>query len=196
MACRACGLVRCMPCCPCVQARKVLFGSAASLGCKLELVTSSLDTSCLRQAPPAGAPGSCTFPPTVNNGAAWAVAKAAARSLVASPEDVWDAQPTMGGEDFAYFLEKIPGAMVFLGIGNATLGTDVNLHSPRFQMDEAQLHLGAALHVEFALRSLSDLASPASKLGCSRVLEGAGSDDDDPRMAAQCAQGTALEAED
>ena len=56
----------------------------------------------------------------------------------------------MGGEDFAYLLEKVPGAILFLGIGNASQRTDVNLHNPRFKMDENQLHLGAALHVALA----------------------------------------------
>lgn len=88
------------------QARKVLHRSAATMGCQLNLVTSSLDTSCLSQEAPAGAPGSCTFPPTVNDVSAWAMAKKVARSLVAD-EDVLESQPTMGGEDFAYFLEKV-----------------------------------------------------------------------------------------
>lgn len=88
-----------------------------------------------------GAPGSCTFPPTVNAKAAWALARQAALGLVGE-ERVLTAEPTMGGEDFAYLSSRVPGAMLFLGIGNASHGTDVNLHSPRFQMDEAQMHLG------------------------------------------------------
>ena len=94
----------------------------------------------------------------------------------------------MGGEDFAYFLEHVPGAMVFLGIGNASQRTDVNLHNPRFKMDENQLHLGAALHVEMALSALESLNDPtaASKLPCSK-LHGS----EHP----SCAEGTAMEAE-
>ena len=56
-----------------------------------------------------------------------------------------ETEPTLGGEDFAYFLEKVPGAMTFLGIGNRTLGTDVNLHNAKFQMDESQMPLGIVL---------------------------------------------------
>ena len=45
--------------------------------------------------------------------------------------------------------------MLFLGIGNASQGTDVNLHNPRFRMDENQLHLG--LHVLDDCAILSNL---------------------------------------
>ena len=95
----------------------------------------------------------------------------------------------MGGEDFAYLTEKVPGAMLFLGIGNASQRTDVNLHNPRFKMDENQLHLGAALHVEMALSALESLSNPtaASKLPCSKLHAS-----EHP----SCAEGTAMEAED
>ncbi len=89
-----------------------------------------------------------------------------------APAAALDAAPTMGGEDFAYLLEKVPGAMVFLGIGNATLGTDVNLHNPRFQMDEAQMSLGAALHVEMALRSLAAPVGGARPCADSQPIQG------------------------
>jgi len=165
----------------------VLRGAAATFGCALNLTVSSFDHDCLRQPPPEGAPGSCTFPPTVNHPNGYATARAAALGLVGDPERVIEMDPTMGGEDFAYFLEHVPGAMMFLGIGNATAGTDVNLHNPRFRMDEAQMPLGAALHVEMALRALRELSQPdASKLGCSRVAG----------QGPQCGEGTYIEAED
>eukprot|EP00966_Prymnesium_polylepis_P285809 6602415-Prymnesium_polylepis.1 len=68
-------------------------------------------------------------------------------------------------------------------------------------MDESRLALGAALHVELALRSIAELAArPASKLGCSRVTGSTTSDDDgaagDVATDARCREGTALEAED
>lgn len=166
----------------------VLRGAADMLGCRLNLTLSSFAADCTRRAAPAGAPGACTFPPTVNHAIGWAEARRAALRLV-DAEDVVEVPPTMGGEDFAYFLEHVPGAMVFLGIGNASQRTDVNLHNPRFKMDENQLHLGAALHVEMALSALESLNDPtaASKLPCSK-LHGS----EHP----SCAEGTAMEAED
>jgi hippurate hydrolase len=59
--------------------------------------------------------------------------------------------PSMGGEDFAFFLEKIPGAFIWLGVGE-----DVSfLHTPTFAFDEAILPLGSALFVALALEDLS-----------------------------------------
>ena len=59
--------------------------------------------------------------------------------------------PAMGGEDFAFFLEKIPGAFIWLGVGE-----DVSyLHTPTFAFDEEILPQGAALLTALALESLT-----------------------------------------
>ena len=169
------------------KVRGVLQGAAAVGGCTLNLTTSSLEYDCLEQPIPPGAPGACTFPPTVNEPNAYRLAKGAAISLVGD-ERYDDCSSTMGGEDFAYLLEKVPGAMMFLGIGNHTLGTDVNLHNPKFQMDEAQMHLGAALHVEMALRSLATPVGSAKPCATSSMTGEGG--------LASCAEGTNIEGED
>ena len=58
--------------------------------------------------------------------------------------------PSMGGEDFAFFLEKIPGAFIWLGVGE-----DVSyLHTPTFAFDEEILPHGAALLTALALEKL------------------------------------------
>ena len=55
--------------------------------------------------------------------------------------------PTMGAEDFAYVLEKVPGAMFFLGVAapDADLKLCPGIHSPRMVVDEAALPLGTAV---------------------------------------------------
>ncbi len=67
------------------------------------------------------------------------------------------AHPIMGAEDFAYVLEKVPGAMFFLGA--ATDGSDwrqcCGLHSNRMTLDEAVMPHGAALHAAVAEHFLS-----------------------------------------
>lgn len=169
---------------------EVLKGAAQMGGCKLNLTVSSFDEDCLYNPAPAGAPGACTFPPTVVAKSAFAIAKDAAVALVGKERFRGRAEPTMGGEDFAYILEKVPGAMLFLGIGNATLGTDVNLHNPKFRMDEDQMHLGAALHVEMALRSL---AKPVgAERPCADVTDDASLEKLPASMRAQCEQGTEM----
>ena len=109
----------------------VLRGAADMLGCRLNLTLSSFAADCMRRPAPEGAPGACTFPPTVNHAVGWAEAQRAAQRLV-DVEDMVEVPPTMGGEDFAYFLEHVPGAMLFLGIGNASQHTDVNLRGRWF----------------------------------------------------------------
>ncbi len=59
------------------------------------------------------------------------------------------ADPTMGGEDFAYYLEKIPGAFVFLG-----MGTKHPHHHPQFDANDGVLVPGVHLLTELALRYL------------------------------------------
>ncbi|MBS3928305.1 MAG: amidohydrolase [Sphingomonadales bacterium] len=65
-------------------------------------------------------------------------------------------QPIMGAEDFSYVLEKVPGAMFFLGVAHE--GVDwhkcPSIHSPRMMVDEAALPHGAALLAGCAVRFL------------------------------------------
>jgi hippurate hydrolase len=56
----------------------------------------------------------------------------------------------MGAEDFAFFLEKVPGAFIWLGVGDVS-----NLHTPQFSFEEEILPQGAALLVALALEALS-----------------------------------------
>ncbi|MCO5579767.1 hypothetical protein L7F22_033627 [Adiantum nelumboides] len=59
-------------------------------------------------------------------------------------------QPSMGGEDFSFYLDKAPGAMLFFGVGNESAKENFMLHSPYFQLDEESLPLGAALNAAIA----------------------------------------------
>jgi amidohydrolase len=52
---------------------------------------------------------------------------------------------TMGSEDFAFILEKVPGCFFFIGSANPEKGLDAGHHHPRFDIDEAALPRGAAL---------------------------------------------------
>lgn len=53
--------------------------------------------------------------------------------------------PVMGGEDFAYYLEKIPGSFAFIGGANKKKGIYSKLHTPHFIIDEDALPMGTAL---------------------------------------------------
>ncbi|MBQ6374348.1 MAG: amidohydrolase [Clostridia bacterium] len=63
--------------------------------------------------------------------------------------------PTMGTEDFGYFLLERPGAFYRIGVGESAIGADKPLHSPRFIADEAAMSALIALHASVALRFLA-----------------------------------------
>jgi hippurate hydrolase len=58
---------------------------------------------------------------------------------------------SMGAEDFAFFLEHVPGAFIWLGVGDVS-----GLHTPKFAFDEEILSQGSALLAALALESLSE----------------------------------------
>ncbi len=64
--------------------------------------------------------------------------------------------PIMGAEDFSYVLERVPGAMFFLGAGPAEdTAACCGLHSNRMVLDESAMAHGVALHVALAERFLT-----------------------------------------
>lgn len=89
-------------------------------------------------------------PVTVNDPHVVDVAAGAARRIFGD-DGVVEAALQMGGEDFAYFQEKVPGAMVLLGVGNEACGAVWPQHHGRYTVDESVLVKGAALHVQTAL---------------------------------------------
>ena len=96
------------------------------------------------------------YPPTVNDGESWNLAKQVAADVLGASQ-VHEIPPIMGGEDFAYYTEQVPGCFVGLGVRNEDQDAIYSVHHPRFKVDEDALPLGAALHVAYALRSLNEL---------------------------------------
>jgi IAA-amino acid hydrolase len=96
------------------------------------------------------------YPPTVNDGHCWQLAQEISGELLGAGS-VNESPPIMGGEDFAYYTEMIPGCFVGLGVRNEEIGAEFNVHHPRFKVDEDALPIGSALHVAFAVRSLDEL---------------------------------------
>lgn len=60
-------------------------------------------------------------------------------------------QPSLGSEDFAYYLERIPGAFIFHAGCNPDKGQVYPNHNSRFDIDEQTLWIGPALFAEYAL---------------------------------------------
>lgn len=63
----------------------------------------------------------------------------------------------MGSEDFAFYLEQVPGSFLLLGVRNDKIGAIYPPHSPYFTIDEDVLPIGAAIHATFAHSYLSKL---------------------------------------
>jgi amidohydrolase len=61
----------------------------------------------------------------------------------------------LGGEDFSFVLEKVPGAMMRLGTGNVSRGLTSGVHHPKFDVDEEALPLGVALMTAIAMEYLN-----------------------------------------
>ena len=89
------------------------------------------------------------LPPTVNDPA---MAKLGAEigTLIFGADGVQEVPPTMGGEDFSFYLEKVPGAFFFIGSGDKDKGTHWPHHLCRFTVDESQLRKGAAFEAACA----------------------------------------------
>ena len=96
------------------------------------------------------------YPPTVNDAYCWDVAQELGREALGE-EAVVELPPTMGGEDFAYYANRVPGCFVALGVRNEAEGAIYGVHHPKFKVDESALPIGSALHTAFALRSLAEL---------------------------------------
>jgi amidohydrolase len=92
-----------------------------------------------------------SYPVTVNDEDAARRALSVAGELFGEENTIELPNPSMGAEDFAYFLEKMPGAFIWLGVGEDVSG----LHTPTFAFEEEILPLGSALLTALALESLS-----------------------------------------
>lgn len=92
---------------------------------------------------------------TVNHPAQAEKCYAVVERLVGADKAHWNPEPSMGAEDFAYFLLERPGAYIW--IGNGDLNNSHALHSPYYDFNDEILPLGAAYWVKL-VQSLSPLA--------------------------------------
>jgi len=79
------------------------------------------------------------YPPLANDPIATEVSAAAARDILGPSRVLGLAAPIMGGEDFAYYLEKVPGLFWFFNTQNPDKGIVHPNHNPRFDVDESLL---------------------------------------------------------
>ena len=97
------------------------------------------------------------YPVTINDPEYTAFVSETARSLI-GPDRVKEMKaPIMGGEDFSYVLQQVPGAMAFLGGRPASEDPDTapQNHSNVVVFDEEPMIVGVALYASVAIRHLT-----------------------------------------
>ena len=98
------------------------------------------------------------LPAVVNTADGIATARESITELY-GPEAIVDlALPSMGGEDFAYYLQRVPGAMLRVGSAGGP-ATRYPLHHARFDLDESALPFAARLMADVCLRDLARRAA-------------------------------------
>jgi hippurate hydrolase len=120
--------------------RRIVEGVAATHGCTAEV---RIDHG---------------YPATRNDPRAVAVVEALTQDLFGAGTYEEMGSPIMGGEDFAYVLQKVPGCMAFLGVapaGESDPESRPSLHHAKMTLEEQWLQRGVALHCAFATRFLA-----------------------------------------
>ena len=92
-------------------------------------------------------------PPVVNEETS-ARMLADAAEIVLGPDASRSTEQSSGGEDFAWYLEQVPGAMARLGVWSGE-GPTRDIHQPTFDLDERALPFGVRVLVHAALAALA-----------------------------------------
>ena len=96
-------------------------------------------------------------PPVVNDRSITALAGRAAVEAFGEAA-VTEAEPSLGGEDFSFYLEKVPGSYLRLGVAPLDGPEPAALHTSQFDIDEGALAVGIRLLVHAVLRVQRELA--------------------------------------
>ena len=96
-------------------------------------------------------------PPVVNDPSAVAVQRAAVLGSLGA-DALASTEQSMGGEDFAWYLDKVPGAMARLGVRTPG-GEPFDLHQGTFDIDESALEIGVRYTVALAHAALTAATS-------------------------------------
>ena len=90
------------------------------------------------------------YPPVVNESSSVDFVLRVVKELFGE-ESIAAIDPVMGGEDFSYYLQRVPGAFLFFGAGD---GTKFPHHHPGFDLDEKALPQATLLMTSLALEYL------------------------------------------
>jgi amidohydrolase len=92
-------------------------------------------------------------PPTVNEETSAAMIGAGVAGVL-GPDAVTHTPQSLGGEDFAYYLSTVPGALARLGTRTPGAAASYDLHQPAFDIDERAIGVGVRVLAATALTAL------------------------------------------
>jgi len=107
-------------------------------------------------------------PPTVNEAISTAMFEAAA-DRVLGPDSITEASQSLGGEDFAWYLDSIPGALARLGTRTPGSAADFDIHQAVFDVDERAIGYGVRLMAATALTAILDAGAEAPGANAGRL---------------------------
>jgi amidohydrolase len=88
------------------------------------------------------------YPPTVNDPAMSDYVSRVAKQTLGADRYYPVPRPSMGGEDFAYYLQQIPGCFFLLGVEPLERDSHPPLHSDRFDFTDDSIAVGIKMFVE------------------------------------------------
>ncbi|MFZ5825588.1 MAG: M20 metallopeptidase family protein [Bacillota bacterium] len=94
------------------------------------------------------------YPVLINDEAMTQLARRAALAVL-EPGKVQGMEPSMGGEDFAYYLEKVPGTFARLGAMRPGTEKPYGLHTSKLLIDEEAIAVGVAYYLSVVQEYLS-----------------------------------------
>ena len=95
------------------------------------------------------------YPPLINNKEFTYEFLKSAKKILKEEDIVELKEPLMGGEDMAFFLEKVPGTFFYLSNQKEIGGKVYGHHTSKFALDENELWKGSALFIQLALDYLN-----------------------------------------
>jgi amidohydrolase len=119
------------------RVEEIVVRTADTFGCKAEWTCTRLT------------------PAVINDAGTIKIVQSAARKVLPDLHVDSTAPVTMGSEDFAYMMEKVPGCFVFVGSANPDKGLNYSHHHPKFDVDEKALSQAAALMAQSAVDILN-----------------------------------------
>jgi amidohydrolase len=88
------------------------------------------------------------YPPTINDPSMAEYVATIAKQTVGAERFVPVGRPSMGGEDFSYYLEKVPGCFFLVGNEPADRDSSPPLHSDRYDFADASLEVGMKMFLQ------------------------------------------------